>query len=197
MPVTLHSLTKRELTCRIEVVKVSSMKGELHLRFTQADVWARGARAAIAQPAPEPRPRLPASTCPFCACVWQRHSAGEPRADTLHARVVGRGPCAGGGGSRLHGASRGSAARRPSPALAAPLRSLLLEERQQRHRSGIMRHLSFWGAVLRVHLYRHKWQGPFFYFLRLNTTQLYVSKPVPLSIVCGWTVGVASASWPR
>lgn len=66
--------------------------------------------------------------------------------------------------SRLHGASRGSAARRPSPALAAPLRSLLLEERQQRHRSGIMRHLSFWGAVLRVHLYRHKWQGPFFFF---------------------------------
>lgn len=75
------------------------MKGELHLRFTQADVWARGAPAAIAQLAPEPRPRLPASTCPFCACVWQRHSAGEPRADTLHARVVGRGPCAGAGGS--------------------------------------------------------------------------------------------------
>lgn len=40
-------------------------------------------------------------------------------------------------------------------------------------------------------------RGLFFFFLRLNTTQLYVSKPVPLSIVRGWTVGVASASWPR
>lgn len=105
-------------------------------------------------------PRVPS----VCACGrdTRRESHAQTRC-TPGRSAAGR---ARGGWveSRLHGASRGSAARRPSPALAAPLRSLLLEERQQRHRSGIMRHLSFWGAVLRVHLYRHKWQGPFFFF---------------------------------
>lgn len=139
-------------------------------------------------------PRVPSVRA--CGRDTRRESHAQTRC-TPGRSAAGRARGGGGVESRLHGAARGSAARRPSPAPAAPLRSLLLEERQQRHRSGIMRHLSFWGAVLRVRLYRHKWQGPFFFFLRLNTTQLYVSKPVPLSIVCGWTVGVASASWPR
>lgn len=173
------------------------MKGELHLRFTQADVWARSARAAIAQPAPEPRPRLPASTCPFCACVWQRHSAGEPHADTLHAGVVGRGPCAGGGGiPPSWGFARlGCSAPLPRPGGPAPLSAsgrATATSPEWHYATSVLLGCRPAGSLISSQM-----AGAFFFFLRLNTTQLYVSKPVPLSIVCGWTVGVASASWPR